>query len=225
MPQGNDVRRAGEDIGARQSVLSAGPRLGPAELGVLASLGRAQLECFERARVAVISTGDELVEPGGELPRGSIYDSNSHALAALAAEAGATVHSRERVRDEAAATSAAIERALRSADVVVICGGVSVGAHDHVKASLAELGVQERFWRVALKPGKPTWFGTSGRNARVRAAGQSGLGDRHVHAARRAGTARARGRIAGRAAHGGGDRLRLREARRSRARAPLPAAR
>jgi molybdopterin molybdotransferase len=163
VPHGNDVRRAGEDIGAQRPVLAAGSRVCPAELGVLASLGRAQLDCFERARVALLSTGDELVDLGGELPHGAIYDSNSHALAALAEQAGALVLSREHVRDEAAATSAAIARALRGADVVVICGGVSVGAHDHVKASLAELGVQEHFWRIALKPGKPTWFGTSGR--------------------------------------------------------------
>jgi molybdopterin molybdotransferase len=163
VPAGNDVRRAGEDIGAEQPVIGPGTLLGPAELGVLASLGRARLDCFERPRVAVLSTGDELVEPGEELPRGSIYNSNSYAVAALAREAGARVVASASVRDEPDATSSAISRALCAADVVVICGGVSVGAHDHVKASLAELGVEQRFWGVALKPGKPTWFGARAR--------------------------------------------------------------
>jgi molybdopterin molybdotransferase len=160
---GNDVRRAGEDIRAGQPVIGPGTLLGPAELGVLASLGRAQLDCFELPRVSVLSTGDELVEPGDPLPRGSIYNSNSYAVAALAREAGARVLASASVRDEADATSSAISHALSGADVVVVCGGVSVGAHDHVKTSLAELGVEQRFWGVALKPGKPTWFGARGR--------------------------------------------------------------
>ncbi|HEX4483812.1 MAG TPA: gephyrin-like molybdotransferase Glp [Solirubrobacteraceae bacterium] len=163
VPAGNDVRRAGEDIGAGQPVLAAGEVLGPAQLGVLASVGRAQLACSRRPRLALLTTGDELVEPGHELPRGSIYNSNSYAVAALAREAGAEVQPTATARDRTETTSAAISDALADCDVLVICGGVSVGAHDHVKASLAALGVEQRFWGVALKPGKPTWFGLRDR--------------------------------------------------------------
>jgi molybdopterin molybdotransferase len=141
-------------------VLTAGATLGPAQLGVLASLGLPTAACTRRARVAVITTGDELVTPGQPLPAGAIYDSNSYTVAALARSRGAEVVLVRRVGDDRAATEAVLMQALAQADVVVICGGVSVGAHDHVKPSLAALGVQERFWRIALKPGKPTWFGT-----------------------------------------------------------------
>jgi molybdopterin molybdotransferase len=159
---GAHVRRAGDDIRAGTHVLGHGVLLGPAQLGVLASLGRAHVECVARPRVAVITTGDELVAPGEPLRDGAIYDSNSFTVAALARHAGGDVVVVQRVVDDRAATAAALAQALEVADVVVICGGVSVGAHDHVKPSLAALGVQERFWRIALKPGKPTWFGTRG---------------------------------------------------------------
>ncbi len=159
VPEGNDVRRAGEDIGAGEAVIAAGTRLRPAHLGVLASLGRAEIRCFMRPRVSVLTTGDELVSPGRELPRGAIYNSNAYSVPALALDAGARVGLTTTVRDEPRATADGLVRALDTSDVVVICGGVSVGEHDHVRPTLAELGVAERFWGVALKPGKPTWFG------------------------------------------------------------------
>jgi molybdopterin molybdotransferase len=159
VPPGNDVRLAGEDIGADELVLAAGARLGPAHLGVLASLGRAEVRCFRRPSVSVLTTGDELVAPGRELPRGAIYNSNAYSIPALAREAGAVIGLTTTVRDEVRATADGLTRALDTSDVVVICGGVSVGAHDHVRPTLAQLGAVERFWGVALKPGKPTWFG------------------------------------------------------------------
>lgn len=159
VPAGNDVRRAGEDIGADELAVAAGTLLSPAHLGVLASLGRAEVRCFMRPRVSVLTTGDELVAPGRELPHGAIYNSNSYSVPALAREAGAHVGLTTTVRDEPRATAEALLRALDTSDVVVICGGVSVGEHDHVRPTLAELGVVKRFWGVALKPGKPTWFG------------------------------------------------------------------
>jgi len=157
---GAHVRLAGDDLRAGELVLGAGRRLGPAELGVLASPCRTEVACVRRARVCVITTGDELVQPGEPLQRGRIYDSNSFALPALVGELGAELASLESVADDAPATRAAIARALARGDVVILCGGVSVGEHDHVKGALSELGVEERFWGVALKPGKPTWFGT-----------------------------------------------------------------
>jgi molybdopterin molybdotransferase len=141
-------------------VLARGTPLGPAELGVAASVGRAELDCARRPRVALLVTGDELVQPGDPLGPGQIYSSNGFALAGQIAAAGAELIGRESVPDTAAGTHAALERALSGADVVIASGGVSVGPHDHVKGALHELGVEERFWGVSLRPGKPTWFGT-----------------------------------------------------------------
>ena len=160
--EGDNIRRAGEDVPAGQLVLRAGSRLGPAELGVAASLGRASLRCARRPRVAILATGDELTDPGASLDAGRIYSSNAWALAAQAARAGAVVVARETVRDEPDDTRSALARALDVGDVVIASGGVSVGPHDHVKPALADLGAEERFWGVRLRPGKPTWFGTRG---------------------------------------------------------------
>jgi molybdopterin molybdotransferase len=157
---GNNVRYRGDDIRGGQPVLSAGTELGPAELAVAASLGHERLTCGMRPRVVVLATGDELVEPGRPLGPGQIRNSNTIGLAAQAVRAGAEVVGSEIVRDNLDATTTALREALERADVVCVSGGVSVGPHDHVKPALSSLGVEERFWRVALKPGKPTWFGT-----------------------------------------------------------------
>ena len=160
---GNHVRYSGEDVRAGEVVLRAGTTLGPAELAVAASVGRARLVCGRRPRVVVLVTGDELVGPGVPLGPGQIRDSNTTALAAQAARAGAEVLARDVVRDDLEATTTTLSAALERADVVCVSGGVSVGPHDHVKPALRSLGVEERFWGVALKPGKPTWFGSRGR--------------------------------------------------------------
>ena len=159
---GQHVRGAGEDVEAGVTVLGAGTVLGPVELGVAVGAGRATLPCAPRPRVAVLATGDELVGPGAELGPGQIHNTNEPTLAALAAEQGAEVVLRRAVPDDPAATRTALGESLDGADLVLISGGVSVGPHDHVKPALDALGVQERFWRVALQPGKPTWFGTRG---------------------------------------------------------------
>jgi molybdopterin molybdotransferase len=158
---GRDVRRAGEDIGVGELVLEAGGGIGPAELGALASLGFATVSCRRRPRVAVLTSGDELLEPGEPMRPGGVRNSNAHSVPALARLAGAEVDVAASVADDPGATRAAIEPALES-DVAVVCGGVSVGEHDHVKGALAELGAEQRFWGVSLKPGRPTWFGTRG---------------------------------------------------------------
>jgi molybdopterin molybdotransferase len=158
---GKEIRRAGEDIAAGEQVLEPGRTLGAAELGVAASVGAAELRCRRRPRVSVLVTGDELVEPGTALGPGQIRSSNGIAIEALARDAGADVAGHATVGDDYGATVTALRDAL-DADVVVTTGGVSVGPHDHVKPALEELGVEEVFWRVALRPGKPTWFGTSG---------------------------------------------------------------
>ena len=145
-------------------MLGAGTVLGPAELAVAVAAGRAEVLCARRPRVTVLATGDELAAPGAPLRPGQIHDSNAPALAQLSALAGADVLRAAEVRDDRAATEEALTRALGEADVVILSGGVSVGPHDHVKPALESLGVEERFWRVALKPGKPVWFGTRGPN-------------------------------------------------------------
>jgi molybdopterin molybdotransferase len=160
---GQHIRRAGEDVRAGQRVLAPGTVLRPAELGVAVVAGRARLRCTARPRVALLITGDELRDPGEALGPGEIHESNGTALAALAAQHGADVVHRARVGDAREATERAIQAALTTADVVVLSGGVSVGPHDHVKPALEASGVTERFWRVALRPGKPTWFGTRDR--------------------------------------------------------------
>jgi molybdopterin molybdotransferase len=157
---GANIRRAGEDIRSGEVVLGLGTVLGAAELGVAASVGRASLRCALRPRVAVLATGDELTPPGEPLAPGAIYGSNGFALSAQVERAGAALARRGTVPDTPDGTREAISEALEAADVVIVSGGVSVGPHDHVKDALRDLGVEERFWGVRLRPGKPTWFGT-----------------------------------------------------------------
>ena len=159
---GQNVRRAGEDVAAGQTVLQPGAVLGPAELGVAANAGAATLTVAYRPRVAILTTGDELVPVGRPLGAGEIHDSNGITLAALAQEAGAEVVLGDHAPDDQAATEQLIGDALARADLLLLTGGVSVGPHDHVKPALIAQGVEEHFWRVALRPGKPTWFGSRG---------------------------------------------------------------
>jgi molybdopterin molybdotransferase len=156
---GDHVRRSGEDTRAGELLVRSGARVGPAEAAVLAALGRPEVSCGARPRVAVLVTGDELVTASAPRGPGQIRDSNLHALSAQAAQAGAEVVHREVVLDDPEPTAAALARGLERADVLCVSGGVSVGPHDHVKPALERLGVEEVFWGVGLKPGKPTWFG------------------------------------------------------------------
>jgi molybdopterin molybdotransferase len=158
-----NIRDAGEDLRAGTRVLSAGTLLGPAELAVAVAAGRRTVACARRPRVTVLATGDELVSPGADLGPGQIHNTNAVALSALAARAGGEVVRADAVPDDRQATESILASALDEADVVAVSGGVSVGPHDHVKPALATLGVEERFWRVALKPGKPVWFGARER--------------------------------------------------------------
>jgi molybdopterin molybdotransferase len=157
---GKNVRRAGDDIEPGRTVLRRGTRIGAAELGVLASVGVAQAICARRPRLGVLTTGDELLEPGDATRPGGVRNSNGYTIPTLARIAGAEVVASETVKDDPDLIRDAIERSL-DRELAVICGGVSVGRHDHVKEALASLGVQQVFWKVALKPGKPTWFGVA----------------------------------------------------------------
>ena len=156
------IRPRGGDAAAGQTVVAAGTRLGPAQVGALAAAGVAEVRCALRPHVAVLATGTELRAPGESLGPGEIYEANGALLAAAAAAQGASVERIAAVEDDEHAHREALERALE-ADVVVTSGGVSVGPHDLVRAVAAELGVEEVFWRVAVKPGKPVSFGARGR--------------------------------------------------------------
>ena len=159
---GDHVRDRGEDMRAGDTVLRAGTVLGAPELGAAVAAGAAELTVARRPRVQVLSTGDELKAPGEPLGPGEIHNSNGPMLVALAEHQGATCAPPGRLPDDRAATEAGLAHAIENSDVVIVSGGVSVGPHDHVKPALANLGVEEIFWRVALQPGKPTWFGRRG---------------------------------------------------------------
>ena len=159
---GANVRPQGGDLRAGEVVVPAGARLGPAQLGALAAAGIADISSTARPRAAVLSTGSELRRPGEELEPGQIYEANSVLLAAQLESAGAVVERLDAVADDEEAHRAALERGLE-ADVLVTSGGVSVGPHDLVRSVGAELGIEEVLWGVAVKPGKPLWFGVRGQ--------------------------------------------------------------
>jgi molybdopterin molybdotransferase len=159
---GDHIRDRGEDMRAGTTVLRAGSVLGAAELGAAVGAGAGAVSVALRPRVQVLATGDELKAPGEPLGPGEIHNSNGPMLVALATHQGAVCAPPARLPDDRAATEAGLSAALQSADVVIVSGGVSVGPHDHVKPALADLGVEQVFWRVALQPGKPTWFGRRG---------------------------------------------------------------
>jgi molybdopterin molybdotransferase len=161
VPAGDNIRPTGGDVNAGSTVVAAGTRLGAAQTAALAAAGVATVVCARRPRVAVIVTGTELRPPGAELHAGEIYESNGPMLEVVLAAAGGTVTRLAPVADDLDAHRQAFSQAL-DADVVVSSGGVSVGPHDLVRAIGAELGVEEVFWGVAMRPGKPLSFATRG---------------------------------------------------------------
>ncbi|MCL2417810.1 MAG: molybdopterin molybdotransferase MoeA [Conexibacteraceae bacterium] len=159
---GASIRHAGSDIRRGAQALPAGIRIGPAQIGALAALGLTEVPCGARPQVAILATGSELRPPGEALGPGQIYDSNRPMLTALAQTAGATVTTIPSVADTEEAHLDALTQALTH-DVVISSGGVSVGPHDLVRGAGRELGIEEIFWRIALRPGKPLSFGVRDR--------------------------------------------------------------
>ena len=162
---GQYIRRAGEDVARGQLVLHAGQRLGPAEMGLAASVGMHTLQVARRPRVALFSTGDELVMPGAvapqDMPPGAIYNSNRFFLAALLRRTGCEVTDQGIVPDRLDATISALQLAAQTHDVILTSGGVSVGEEDHIKPAVQALGALD-LWQIAIKPGKPFAYGRVG---------------------------------------------------------------
>jgi len=157
-PEGANIRRCGQDLASGQKVLGAGQRLRAQDLGLLASLGIAKVQVFRRLRVAILSTGDELREPGEAIEPGQIFNSNRYTMKSQLETWGMEVVDLGVARDDPASVRDMMLTAAMQADVVMTSGGVSVGEEDHVKAVVDELGAID-LWRIAVKPGKPFAFG------------------------------------------------------------------
>ncbi len=166
---GQNIRRAGEDLAAGRPVLAAGRLIRPADLGLLASLGRAEIRVYRRLRVACFSTGDELCSVGRPLRAGEVYDSNRYTILGMLDRLGCEALDLGVVGDQPADLEATLRQAALAADVVISSGGVSVGEADFVKPLMAELG-EVLFWKIAMKPGKPMAFGRLGER---RTSGES----------------------------------------------------
>lgn len=158
LEEGANIRRAGEDMKAGEVILKAGARMRPQDLGLLASTGVARVEVMRKLRVAIVSTGDELVPPGQALKPGQIYNSNRAFLHGLLTSLGCEIVADRHVADTPDETRTALTRAAAQADLIVSTGGVSVGEADYVKAAVERLGRLD-LWKIAVKPGKPLAFG------------------------------------------------------------------
>ncbi len=155
---GTHHRAAGLDVGRGQFVPLPRSPITPSAIGLLAAMGLAHIDVRRRPRVAILSTGDELRDPGSPLGHGEIYDANAPALAAAVSEAGGDPMILERARDEPGAIEARVRKGVETADLLIASGGVSVGDHDHVRGVIEQLGTLD-FWRIAVQPGKPLAFG------------------------------------------------------------------
>ena len=163
IPQGRHVRHKGEDVRQGQQLMTVGTPLNPGELGLLATHGLHQVQVYRRPGLALLATGNELVEPGVPLAPGQVYNSNVTVLARLATLAGARLAMSSTLPDDPVALARWLGQAVESCQLVVTSAGVSMGRSDHVRSTLQDLGFEELFWRVAQKPGMPLLFGRAGQ--------------------------------------------------------------
>jgi len=159
--RGQNIRLIGEDIEQGGVVLVRGQLIKPAEMGLLASLGFDEISVYRKLKVAIFSTGDELIQPGNNLGKGQIYDSNRFTLIGLLTELGVEIIDMGNIRDDKNAVRDALQNASAKADVIITSGGVSVGDADYIKELLAEVG-EVVFWKLAMKPGRPLAYGKVG---------------------------------------------------------------
>lgn len=159
--RGQNIRLTGEDIKKDSIVLQRGKLIGPAEMGLLASLGFSEVNVYRKLKIAIFSTGDELRQPGTSLGEGQIYDSNRYSLIGLLSDLGAEIIDLGNIRDDKDSIRATLQQAAAQADVIITSGGVSVGEADFIKDLLAEMG-EVVFWKLAMKPGRPLAYGKIG---------------------------------------------------------------
>ena len=161
VPAGKNLRKAGEDIQVGDSILTAGTKLKPQDIGLAASVGIGEVTVYKRLRVGIFFTGDELREPGEPLEPGQIYNSNRHTMRGMLQNLNCDIIDLGTVEDTLEATRIAMQKAAAEADLVMTSGGVSVGEEDYIRIALEELG-QLDMWRINIKPGKPLAFGKIG---------------------------------------------------------------
>lgn len=163
---GKHIRKQGEEISEGDLLIHKGAKISPSEIGTCATFGYGELTVFQKPKVAIFGTGNELIEPGNPLESGQIYNSNLYVFSDLAEKAGAEVIMRDVIQDDKESLRHFLSEALEACDVVISSGGVSMGRYDYVRDVFMELGVEEHFWKVAQKPGKPLFFGT-GQNTLI----------------------------------------------------------
>ena len=156
---GKHIRKKGEEIKKGSCLISKGTRITPSEVGVLATFGYASASVYRQPKVGIFGTGNELVEPGSELKSGQIYNSNLYVFSDLVKKTGAQIITQNVIKDDKSTLKKFLKNALKTCDVIISSGGVSMGRYDYVREVFMELGVHEGFWKVAQKPGKPLFFG------------------------------------------------------------------
>jgi len=160
--EGKHIRRMGEEIKMADILINKGTNVTTSEIGICASFGYAEIVVAKKPKIAIFSTGNELVEPGNELKEGQIYNSNLPVFADLVKKAGGDVFMQGVIEDKKSSLRSFLDKALCNCDLIISSGGVSMGRYDYVRDVMMDLGVKEHFWKVAQKPGKPFFFGTKG---------------------------------------------------------------
>lgn len=157
--EGQSIRRKGEELRKGQLVFEKGTTITPAGIGLIGSLGIQNVEVYKKPLINLITTGNELIEPGKPKAEGQIYESNSYALASVCEQFGFKCGYKKQIQDDFEAIKSGIKKSLETTDVLILSGGISVGDYDYVKQALEENGVKEQFYKVFQKPGKPLYFG------------------------------------------------------------------
>ena len=154
------IRKKGEEVQKGDPLISKGTRITPSEIGTLASFGFRKFSVVKKPQIAIFGTGDELIEPGETIDKGQVYNSNLYIFADLVKKIGGDVTMKKVVKDNKDSLNSFLSKALKTSDVIISSGGISMGRFDYVRDVFIELGIKEHFWKVAQKPGKPLFFGT-----------------------------------------------------------------